>query len=437
MLNTITLFEHEAIAFDWTDHDVRRLDHLNRTLGADILRPTLVGTVRHLQAQQHVGVVRLGAQTIQVLPKIYRSEAITTERDRALAAMRNLFHLLSYAIRAPVRESGIASQGREPSDWFELLTRLFAQHLLDEWQRGAHREYQIIEETLPVLRGKWRISEQLRYPVSKHVFAIAHDEFMVDNPLNHVLRFVVERLWRLSRDGRNRRILAEIRYRMEQVTLLPSVTPDEADAIILTHLNARYAPLLNLARFFLRGWAPHLASGPASTFAFVVDMNQVFEAFIVNFICRHRTVILSDELQTADLLGQSVGAARYLAHVGGKQVFRLRPDLACREGQQFPVLVDAKYKHLNPTEAGVGIAPTDFYQMYAYAHRYHSERVILLYPQTAEVATPLQRTFGLSDCEATIVAATVDLRGNLGSAETRLQLINRFKLLFDKGETHD
>lgn len=437
MADTITLFEHEAIAFDWTDQDARCLDRLNRRLGADILRPTMAGAIRHLQAQQHIGVVRLGAQTIQVLPKIYRSEAIATEQDRSLAAMQNLFHLLSYAIRVPVRESGIASLAQQSSNWLELLTRLFAQHLLKEWLHGAHRQYQIIEETLPVLRGKWRISEQLKYFVSKHVFAVAHDEFMADNSLNRILRFVVERLWRLSRDGRNRRILSEIRHRMEQVTLLPSVTAEAADAIILTYLNARYAPLLNLARFFLRGWAPHLASGRTGTFAFVVDMNQVFEAFIVNFICRHRDVILPDELQTADLLGQSVGAARYLAHVGGQQVFRLRPDLACREGQRFLVLVDAKYKRLNPTEAGAGIAQADFYQMYAYAHRYHSEQVILLYPQTAEVAAPLQRTFDLSDCEATIVAATVDLRGDLGSAEIRKQLINRLKVLFNTGETHD
>lgn len=287
-----------------------------------------------------------------------------------------------------------------------------------------------------MLRGTWRIGEQLRHPVSKHRFAVAHDEFLTDNPLNRVLRFVVESLWWRSRDARNRRMLAELRHAMEQVTLLPSISAETADTVVLTRLNVRYAPVLNLARFFLRGWAPHVTSGSVNSFAFVVDMNQVFEVFIINFIRKHRDTILPDELRTAGLLRQSVGAARYLAHVSGKQAFRLRPDLACRVGQQFPVLVDAKYKRVNPNDTGAGIANADFYQMYAYAHRYHSKRVILLYPQTAELASPLDLTFHLSDCDATIVAATVDLRGNLGSVETRAYLTNRLKSLFSTGEKH-
>lgn len=107
MTKTITLFEHEAIAFEWTDQDVRRLDHLHRLLGIEILRPIWVGSERCLQAQQHVGIVRIGAQTIQVLPKIYSSDITCTEQSRARSATQNLLYLLSYAAQTPVRESGI------------------------------------------------------------------------------------------------------------------------------------------------------------------------------------------------------------------------------------------------------------------------------------------------------------------------------------------
>ena len=49
-------------------------------------------------------------------------------------------------------------------DWFEILTRLFATHLREEWQRGASRGYQLVEDDLPTLKGKWRITEQIRRP---------------------------------------------------------------------------------------------------------------------------------------------------------------------------------------------------------------------------------------------------------------------------------
>ena len=35
-------------------------------------------------------------------------------------------------------------------------------HLAEEWQRGAHRDYQDVEAELPILKGKWRMGEQLR-----------------------------------------------------------------------------------------------------------------------------------------------------------------------------------------------------------------------------------------------------------------------------------
>ena len=52
---------------------------------------------------------------------------------------------------------------------------------------------------LPVLKGKWRINNQLRHPERKHTFSISYDEFADDIPLNCVFRYVVERLWRKTR----------------------------------------------------------------------------------------------------------------------------------------------------------------------------------------------------------------------------------------------
>ena len=59
----------------------------------------------------------------------------------------------------------------------------------------------------------------------------------------------------------------------------------------------RYEPLLNIARLFIEGSALQLAAGDVTAFAFVFDMNQLFEAFAVNFIRRHRYDILPVELR--------------------------------------------------------------------------------------------------------------------------------------------
>jgi hypothetical protein len=132
----------------------------------------------------------------------------------------------------------------------------------------------------------------------RHKFAVAYDEFTADNALNRVFRFVIERLWHLTRDHGNRKLLGELRQWLDEVTLLPSVTVADAKPALLTRLNRRYEPLLNLARLFLENRTLQLAAGDLTTFAFVFDMNELFEAFVINFICRYRQEILSAALQT-------------------------------------------------------------------------------------------------------------------------------------------
>jgi 5-methylcytosine-specific restriction enzyme subunit McrC len=292
----ITLFEHDTEDFDWTDKEFSVLDRLAQKAGAELLRPAVRGGTKVLVATQHVGVFRLGNRTVQVLPKIYQSSATTDARQRAKEATKNLLHMLHIADDVPIREQGLAALLRRDMDWFEILTRLFALHLREEWQRGPSRGYLVVEDDLPTLKGKWRIAEQIRHPGRDHMLAVAYDEFTADIPLNRVFRFVVDRLWGVTRDSENRQMLGELRQWLEEVTLLPSLTASAASPALLTRLNRRLEPLLNLARLFLDGGVMQLASRDLSAFAFVFDMNRVFEAFLVKFVRRHRHAILPPDL---------------------------------------------------------------------------------------------------------------------------------------------
>jgi 5-methylcytosine-specific restriction enzyme subunit McrC len=142
------------------------------------------------------------------------------------------------------------------------LIALFAGHLLEEWQRGPYRHYQEVKDTLPLLKGKLDVVSQLRHPEAQHRFTISYDEYTADVPLNRVFRFVVKRLWRLTRDERNKRCLARLRQWMEEITLLPQVSVSDANTIVMTRLNQRFASLRELARLFLDHSALQLAPGP-------------------------------------------------------------------------------------------------------------------------------------------------------------------------------
>ena len=432
MTKTLTLFEHECQEFSWTDRDLLLIERLSQSTGTDVLKATIRNGKRAIKASQHVGVIRLGNRTIQVLPKIYQARESESKQVRTREATANLLRMLAYAGELPVREHELAPLMRQTDNWFEILTRLFATHLREEWQRGAYRTYQTIDDDSPVLKGKWRISEQLKKPGRRHLFSVTYDEFSADNRLNRVFRFVVERLWKLTRDYDNRQMLGELRQWMDEVTVVANITVSDANPSQLTRLNERYRPLLNLAQVFLDGRALQMAAGDLSTFAFVFDMNQLFEKFIAAFVHRYAGEILSEELKACDFLPQSRGASRYLARKDEKTVFQTKPDLAFRNEMHFPLLVDTKYKRLDERDKKLGVSQSDFYQMHAYAHRYRCNRVVLLYPQTTGASGPMRACFKLEDCEHTVEVSTINLSVNLSSRADRQKLIAELRATFSQ-----
>lgn len=418
-MTTHPWFEHEARAYPpgWQPADNHALTHLNDDLGVEVLRPVWHKGQPMLKAAEYVGLVRVGRHSLQVLPKLYRNEG--SNQQRTQAASRGLLAMFDYAHDLRLREHEQAQLTAEAADWFEVLTRLFASHLLDEWQRGAFRTYQQVEDDLPVLRGRWRINEQLRHPQRRHIFSVGYDEFTTDNPLNRIFRYVVERLLRRSRNSGNLRLLGELRDWLAEVSLPVSVSVAEAAPSLISRLNQRYLPLLNLARLFLANNVLDQSAGGVDSFAFVFDMNLLFEQFIAGFLRRHQQAILGDS--GLEVIAQA-GSMALATDEASRHVFHLRPDIALRRGKHYPLLLDTKYKQLDISRRDLGVSQSDFYQMYAYARRYNCPHVVLLYPQTAG-SNSQSRSFSLHD-GGSIMAATVDLTGDLWRAEGREELVN-------------
>lgn len=414
MTSPLVLFEHDVLPFDWQDRHLRLLERARLAHGSDVLTATTRGGKRVLKAHHYVGTLRLGDDTFTILPKIDYGD------DLPASAARNLLYMLEQAGYLPPHHQSLAPLLQRGGDWFELLTRIFAVELLAQWTRGPHRLYQLVEDTLPVLRGKLQTQRQARQPARDHRFDVAFDEFTTDNALSRVLRYVIEQLWRRARNADNRRLLDELRQLMDSVSLEPHLTAAAIPPGLINRLNARYEPLLNLARLFLNNESLELARGDAQTFAFTFNMNELFEAFLVGFIRRHWAAVIPPVLQDCVLHPQARHHARHLARNGsGVPVFRLRPDMAFRRGSDFPLLVDAKYKMLSDHKDNLGVSQSDFYQMFAYVHRYGAPRVLLLYPQ---IATAHRVRFDLLDHPATVSVATVNLRRDLSRKENQRAL---------------
>jgi len=75
----------------------------------------------------------------------------------------------------------------------------------------------------------------------------------------------------------------------------------------------------------------------------------------------------------------------------GKSMFNMRPDLQIKKGNDIICIADTKWKLIDQADSSdkYGISQADMYQLFAYAKKYSSQRVVLIYPQTDQFSRPL------------------------------------------------
>lgn len=433
-MRTITLFEHQTKAF----HDLQlasddpalsQIEQLNRSEKVELIRVSR----RDLTARQYVGVLHIDELAFQILPKIdYAGNADghidSPQREQAIgSATQNLLHMLSYTHDLTLYQKRAASLRSQPANWFELLIRLFAEELHQQIKHGIDRTYVNVEERLSTIRGTWQIQRQItRPPYARHLFDVAYDEFMPDTTLNRVFKLVVDRLLRLSQDRDNKQLLRDISDWLIEVPLTPHITSKELARIQFTRLNSRFRIAFNLARLFLESLTPQLVVEKQRLFAFMFDMNILFERFVVSFLRRHHHQIFRAPFENLRVIAQSEGMAFYLAKRApeSRQVFRLKPDILLFTPDNTVVaIIDTKYKRLAPEQSRMGVAEADFYQALAYTTRLNCPRAMLLYPALRK-GDSIASDFRVQGQETTIRATTIDLYQSL---DQPANLIEQFR----------
>lgn len=322
-----------------------------RTLTKSItISPSINGPgLYDLTPGAHVGVIHLDGLDLVVRPKI--------EMDR-------LLFILSYALGNIQWQGPLGLAG---SDLTEAVVHAFVAHMTQALRRGLPYSYRAVEETSLTVRGRLRVSDQVRrwYTIAPPV-EITYDDFTVDNDVNRLLLAATERLLRSRlRSERSRTGLRGILARLEGVTLV-AFDPRRVPAVSFNRLNARFRTAVELARFIIMSTSVELGIGHVPGTAFLVDMNKAFEDFLV--VALREALGLSDR----ELVQGARGRAIYLDE---ERQVRLEPDISIwRDG--YPVFIgDAKYKRTVLQDS----PNADIYQTVAYAIATNLPGALLIY----------------------------------------------------------
>lgn len=437
-----TLFEHEALAYEkwgWSvEHTcVEQIEAINRESKVELIQLGRKG----LRAKQYVGMMQVGDERIQVLPKIddRTRRAVEDNESKIASAAVNLMVMMTYAENMRIHPLDLAQIGTQRGSWMEWLIFLYASELQRQLRLGVQRAYTEREETLPLIRGKWALSRQFtRHPVLVDQFDVRYADFSANTVLNRVLLRSTTLLMRLTQKATNYRLLQSAYATMVGAGCNPGTALEAhyAELIHFTRLEERFRTAYQLADLFLQGSVTNIFQGRRQYPAFMFDMNVLFEGFVAGFLRRHKGRIFGGKAEATRIVAQAKQQRVPLLRreSSGQTLFKLKPDLLIYQDGQLRMIGDTKYKTLDMDEQHRNMSESDSYQMLAYATAYRCEDVCLIYPQAQNHA--FDERYRITNHPSQLRIASVNLQQRLDEPEG---LIDEFSRIFtyEKEEVRD
>lgn len=323
-----------------------------------------------LYARDLVGVVSTRRIQVQIVPKV-SSTAIPEEES---AALLQLFLHSGLPVRAAAI-SGSTAKGRY--SLAEALMRHVAEHIHRLLLTGVPRRYAERAELSDVVRGRVDLPQLARRrPGMEHLVPVRHAPLQHDNDLARVARAVVRLLASMTRSARTKELLERSDHLLHAARLIP-LTRSVTDRVILTRLERDWIEVVEFARMLAVGSTPDVVRpGTSVGFTLVFPLHLLFEALLRATL---RAALRGSPLDVA----ASRSAGNLWRRDDGREGLGLRPDLmfGLRTAPDPPVLVgDVKWKRITPQKAGLGIDPSDAYQLVTYMQRLRLTRALLFFP---------------------------------------------------------
>ncbi|MEM5558082.1 McrC family protein [Aliarcobacter cryaerophilus] len=314
-----------------------------------------------LQAQNYVGVIQTkDGTTIEILPKI---KNVTTEKSKEI-----LISMLKTLKNSPFKNLSVANLKSSKIPLFEIFISMFLEELTILVRNGIKSDYISKEENLKFLKGKLKISEQIKYnTIHKERFFVQYEEFISNRVENRIIKTTLQFLYNKSKLNKNQQRIREFLFVFDEIEISHNIKIDFSK-IKLNRQMKDYEKVLLWCKTFLfeNSFSPY--KGNDIAFALLFDMNLLFESFVYSYLKK------SSNFQ--DIKSQD--RTHHLAYENGIGRFRLKPDIVINGGK---IIADTKWKILSEDKAYNGVLQDDMYQLYAYGTKYDNcEKIYLIYP---------------------------------------------------------
>lgn len=397
-----TIYEYEEIKEDSEDYKKLKSYIINTTE----LHQYFKLDWKTLKARQYCGILNFNNQDFYILPKIANHN---DEKD-AKQNLNIFIYMLMYAYDVKLlNENTSFSENLKSNNILEVFVQMFANGLLQELKKGLYKEYLTKQDNLPVLKGKYLINENLKYNFTKNRIYCEYDEFSENNSLNQFFLYAVKYLQKFVKD---KKLLKQCELIFDEVEY-KSVDIKRLETINFNRLNMRFKISFEIALLLLRQSIP-LFNKDKKSFAFLFDMNVLFEKFIARMV---KELDSNAKIQNQDNFGD----------------LTLKPDIIIKSKN---LIIDCKYKILKENKTS---SRNDRYQMYVYGNNFKLEmnfRTILLYPKNLnekDLNNKKPIYLGNNDRKVELRIRYIDLNFNEYNFEKYMEEIkNRIRTIIDE-----
>ncbi len=315
---------------------------------------------------------------------------------RPKVPLSSLFEMLEYAYKVGEFLPRDMAQVQTLEELFERLALVFARRVLDRARKGLYRAYVAEDDRMSYVRGRIDLRHTVEAPWDPQVHC-HYEDHTADVEENRILSWT---LFRLPRTGlikeHSRSTVMQAYRQVRPFASLEPVTSAQCLGRTYHRLNQDYQPLHALCHFFLESIGPDLNSGKRHMLPFLINMAQLYETFVAEWLQRQGIVGMTVHPQEPVMWDP----------LGKRQA---RVDLVLRDAATSrPVCVlDTKYK------AQDSAADDDIHQIVFYAQAIDCHEAVLIYPQA--LANPTTTFVG----DIRVRTLTFSLDGDLDEAGRR------------------
>ncbi|OJE17817.1 restriction endonuclease [Bacillus thuringiensis] len=318
--------------------------------------------------KNYVGIVQLkNGMQIQVLPKINLGDIADTKRIflRMIKSMKDF----------PSKVFNDANLNLEQMSLYEIFINLYTQEVRSLVKKGLKSTYYSEETNSNFYKGKLALNEHIRKNiVHRDRFYVRFDEFGLNSAENKLIKATLLKLMKISSSSENIRAMRQLLTNFELINASINYEKD-FNKVIINRNNKEYEVLMQWSKVFLLNRSFTTFSGNSSGRALLFPMEKVYEAYVGRSLKK----ALADTNWNVSLQDRGY----YLF----ERKFALKPDIVIeRDDTTRKIILDTKWKALyNNPRSNYGIVQADMYQMYAYAKKYNTNEIWMLYPINDEM----------------------------------------------------